>query len=328
MTLVEALPETSILRRHLTFEIQSVFPSSTAPALTSLASGEWPSGHGLLGWFVFLPDLDLHVVSLPFRQRFTGLPLNEIGVSGADVFGWPSLLQGYRRHARLLMPRSIARSVYTSAIAGGVTVDTYKSLDQAVMRLLNRLGGDRQEPSYTYFYYPNIDSAAHSHGPSSPQVRAEVHVLDAALERLHAGLDGRARIVVSSDHGGIDLSPAQKLILDPEEHLATLLRTPPSGEPRAPLFHVVPGAEQEFEAAFRARFGEHFALLTADEVIELGLLGPETPAAVARERIGDYLGISGGRHALIYGTDQAMVQMSGFHGGLDPDEMRIPLVVA
>jgi hypothetical protein len=44
--------------------------------------------------------------------------------------------------------------------------------------------------------------------------------------------------------------------------------------------------------------------------------------------MGDYLGIAGDRHALIYGTDQAMVQMVGFHGGLDPDEVRIPLIVA
>jgi hypothetical protein len=281
-----------------------------------------------MGWFVFLPDLDIHAVSLPFRQRFTGLPLNQIGVSGADVFAWTSLLQGYKRSARLLMPRNIARSIYTAAIAGGVTVDNYKSLDHAVMKLLTRLDGSRESNTYTYFYYASIDTAAHAHGPTAPEVRREVEVLDAALERLHRGLDGRARIVVSSDHGGIDLGPPQKLILDPEEHLATLLRTPPSAEPRAPIFHLVPGAEAEFEEAFRAHFGEQFALLTTGEALELGLYGPLQPAPAVRERMGDYVGISGRRHALIYGTDKSMVQMIGFHGGLDPDEVRIPLVVA
>ncbi len=328
MNLVESLPESSFMRRHLAFEMRSVFPSSTAPALTSLASGQWPAEHGLLGWFVYLPELDLHTISLPFRQRFSGRPLADLDVSGADLFAWPALLSGYEREARLLMPRNIAHSIYTGAIAGGVTVDSYKSLDQAVMRLLTRLDGQRDSKTYTYFYYPHIDTAAHAYGPSAPEVRQAVDLLDAALARLHEGLDGRARIVLSSDHGGIDVAASQKWLLDPDEHLATLLKTPPTCEPRAPIFHVLPGAEEEFADAFRVQYGKHFALLTADEVIQLGLLGPVPPSETCRSRLGDFMALSEGRDVLIYGADTGMTQMIGFHGGLLPDEVRIPLIVA
>jgi hypothetical protein len=328
MNLVEALPEASFLRRNLAFEMQSVFPSSTAPALTSLATGLWPAQHGLLGWFVYLSGLDVHTISLPFRQRFSGRPLTELGIRGSDVFAWPSLLGNYARQARLLMPRKLVRSVYTGAIAGGVTVDGYKSLDQAVNRLLTRLDAAREPASYTYFYYPDIDTAAHAYGPSASEVREQVELLDAALERLKAGLAGRARIVVSSDHGGIDVDMAHKWMLDPAEPLAALLRTPPSGEPRAPIFHVVPGVAEEFAATFRARFGEQFALLTAAEVLELGLLGPGPASEVGRARLGDFMALSEGHDVLIYAVDQGMTQMAGFHGGLAPDEVRIPLIVA
>jgi hypothetical protein len=328
LRLVESLPETSFLRRHLALEMRSVFPSSTAPALTSLATGTWPAEHGLLGWFAYLPELDIHAISLPFRQRFSGRPLTELGIRGSDVFAWPALLTGYVRHARLLMPRNIAHSIYTSAIAGGVPVDSYKGLDQAVMRLLTRLDGHREPKSYTYFYYPSIDTAAHAHGPTAPQVRAEVEVLDAALERLHAGLDGRARIIVSSDHGGIDVGVAEKRLLEPQEHLSALLKTPPTGEPRAPIFHVVPGAQAEFAELFRERFGEQFALLTAAEVFDLGLLGPPPLSEAGRSRLGDFMALSAGYDALIYATDVGMTQMVGFHGGLSPEEVRIPLIVA
>jgi hypothetical protein len=196
------------------------------------------------------------------------------------------------------------------------------------MRLLTRLDGRHDPKSYTYFYYPGIDSAAHAFGPSSAAVREEVEILDAALERLSGALDGSARVVVSSDHGGIDVDPAQKRLLDPAEHLATLLRTPPSCEPRAPVFHVVPGAEAEFAESFRARFGDHFALLTTQEVQDLGLLGPRAASAVGRARLGDFMALSAGHDVLIYAADQGMTQMIGFHGGLTPDEIRIPLVVA
>ena len=46
MDLVERLAEDSFLRSHLVMELQAVFPSTTAAALTSLANGLWPSRHG------------------------------------------------------------------------------------------------------------------------------------------------------------------------------------------------------------------------------------------------------------------------------------------
>jgi hypothetical protein len=118
------------------------------------------------------------------------------------------------------------------------------------------------------------------------------------------------------------------VLLNPQDRVASLLKTPPSGEPRAPIFHVKDGASGEFVAAFRARFGERFALLSADEVLALRLLGPRPPSAVTHARMGDFMAIAGGREALIYAVDQGMIEMAGFHGGLDPDEVRIPLVIA
>src|SRR4029078_6899367 len=112
---------------------------------------------------------------------------------------------------------------------------------------------------------------------------------------------------------------AYKRMLDPEEHLATLLRTPPSGEPRAPIFHVVPGTAEEFAATFRARFGEQFALLTAAEVLALGFRGRGPASEVGSSRLGDFMALSEGHDVLIYAIDQGMTQMVGFHGGLAPD---------
>jgi hypothetical protein len=40
----------------------------------------------LLGWFAYLPELDIHAISLPFRQRFSGRPLTELGIRGSDIF--------------------------------------------------------------------------------------------------------------------------------------------------------------------------------------------------------------------------------------------------
>lgn len=327
LELVEALPETSFLRGHLAMEMQAVFPSSTAPALTSLATGDWPSQHGLLGWFVYLPGRNLHTISLPFRERFSARPLETLGVSGSELFNWQALLPSYRAQTQMLMPTAIVDSAYTASLSEGAARDSYDTLDAAVDLLIRRFSQSRPA-SYTYFYYAKVDSTAHDHGPTSPRTRAAVEVLDSALARLFEGLEGRAHIVVSSDHGGIDIDAAHKLILDQDDRPAAMLKTPPSGEPRAPLFHVRAGEQADFAEAFRAQFGEQFALLSADEVFELELLGPGKPSSTTRSRLGDFLAISAGGEALVYARDKGYQSMIGFHGGLDPREMRIPLIVA
>lgn len=327
MELVDSLPETSFLRSHLVMEMDAVFPSSTAPALTSLATGVWPGQHGLPGWFVYLPDLDLQVVSLPFRDRFSTRSAESAGLEPARLFDWQPLLPAYDRKTWMLMPGAISRSAYTRSISGGARIEGFNTLDDAVSQLVRRFAGE-PEPSYTYFYYSKVDSTAHDHGPLAAATHAAALRLDEALALLHSHLKGAARIVVSSDHGGIEVDAARKIVIRPEDRAMAMLRTPPSGEPRAPIFHVRPGGGHDFADAFRAGFGQHFALLSLDEVAELGLLGPGGLSAAARARFGDYLALSAGGEALIYGPDKGYLEMAGFHGGLDPREMRIPLIVA
>src|SRR5581483_11233610 len=80
MDLVETRDAVSVLRRGLAMELRSVFPSSTAPALTSLATGLWPGEHAVTTWQVYLPDLQRHVTSLPYVERFSEKPADEVGV--------------------------------------------------------------------------------------------------------------------------------------------------------------------------------------------------------------------------------------------------------
>ena len=87
MNLVERLPPNAFLRRHLAFEIGAVFPSSTAPALTSLATGLWPAAHAVPSWFTYLPSAGLSGVVLPFTERRSGRDLQRhYGVDPGHVF--------------------------------------------------------------------------------------------------------------------------------------------------------------------------------------------------------------------------------------------------
>ena len=70
MHLVDRLHADDPLRAALAMELRTVFPSSTAPALTSIATGLWPAEHAVPGWWTHIPDAGLTATILPFAERF------------------------------------------------------------------------------------------------------------------------------------------------------------------------------------------------------------------------------------------------------------------
>ena len=71
MHLVDQESPASIFRTHLKATLHAVFPTSTAPSLTSIATGEWPAVHAIPGWFTYLPEPDITATILPFVERFS-----------------------------------------------------------------------------------------------------------------------------------------------------------------------------------------------------------------------------------------------------------------
>lgn len=328
---VEALPETSFLRRHVAMGLRSVFPSATASALTSLATGLWPNRHAVPGWWTYLPEYDLTATTLPFVERWTGDPLAHRGVPGSALFPAATLLPCYRREAASFLPAPIADTAYSRYVRGGTATVPYETLAAGIDALVERVRS-ATAPTYSYLYLSSVDALSHAFGPRSTEVREHLAVVvDPQLARLAQGLDGRARMALSADHGLVEVPPERKHLLRADDPLAALLRAPPTGEPRSPLLHVKPGEADRVRGLFEERFGQAFALLSIDEVADLELFGPGPFTDRARERVGDFVAFSGGPDVLLYrpgaeptGTEKLV----GYHGGLLPAEVRIPLVVA
>lgn len=75
MQLLTETMKDGFLREHLSGELQAVFPSTTAAALTAFATGAYPAAHGVPGWWSYIEEHDLTAVSLPFVERFSHKPL-------------------------------------------------------------------------------------------------------------------------------------------------------------------------------------------------------------------------------------------------------------
>src|SRR3954468_14051865 len=74
-------------RRSLT----SVFPSTTASAITTSYTGRTPLEHGLTGWYAYFGEAGCVSACLPFRSRGDMTSLSSRGVNAEQLFTVPSL---------------------------------------------------------------------------------------------------------------------------------------------------------------------------------------------------------------------------------------------
>lgn len=329
MNILDRLPEESFLRRHFRRELRATFPSTTAAALTSIATGAWPNRHAVTGWWVHLPEFGFTATILPFMERFSHEPMTARGLSATEVFPVPSLYPSLGHEPLVLQPKAYIGSVYSVYWRGGTPGQGLGSIDQGIDVAIRRVGS-AERPSFTYLYLPDVDTLSHYRGYDHRDTIALTNYVDSELSRLADGIGGKARLVVSADHGQTNVPHEDRLVLRDGDPLLELLYAPPSGVAPVPLFHVRDGRVADFRSMFRDRFAERYWLISIAEAEELELFGPAPMSPVARGRFGDYIGIPHRPATLKHYLQGTLPEMDylGVHGALFPDEMRVPLVVA
>ncbi|MCH7800900.1 MAG: alkaline phosphatase family protein [Chloroflexi bacterium] len=329
MNLVESMSRSSFLRSHLTQELQAVYPSTTSVALTSLATCQWPATHAVTGWWTHIEEIGSSAVVLQFASRSDSSDLGKLGVDLESVFPVPSAMAQFGRDTLIIVAANIADSPYSRYFGGGQKTYGYGSLEQGVTKTIQRVH-DASEPTFTYLYISQVDSLAHLHGITRPEVKHALNEVDNEMARLAAGVGGKARVIMTADHGLLDAPPGARHTLRLNRQLNPLLRYPPSGDARIMYLHTRDWAAERVRRLFERRFGDRFILITVDEAESLKLFGPGPLSPKTRERMGDLIAISSGDDMIEYNAARGVgksVQLNSHHSGLTPEEMEIPLVI-
>ena len=93
--------------------------------------------------------------------------------------------------------------------------------------MLKRLG-ESSGPSFTHLYIPHVDAASHEYGIGHDMTKQAIAAVDGLLSQIAARLPPNAAIVVSSDHGLLDMDAAAHEI-EPDDDLVGYLEHEPSG---------------------------------------------------------------------------------------------------
>src|SRR6476660_6625902 len=102
----------SELARRRRGALTSVFPSTTASAITTSYTGRTPLEHGLTGWFTYFGAAGCVSAALPFRSRGDMALLSTRGVTAETIFDAPPLFLELTVRSIVVTYRDIVDSAY------------------------------------------------------------------------------------------------------------------------------------------------------------------------------------------------------------------------
>jgi len=181
-------------------------------------------------------------------------------------------------------------------------------------------------PGLVYLYWGDVDKTGHQFGWQSREWSDALTHTDRELGRLARSLPRDTMLLVTADHGMVDVDPARLVDVASTSTLRRGVELV-AGEPRATHVHVAEGQVEAVAQRWRARLGADTVVATRTEAIEAGWFGPV--AAHVEPVIGDLVVAATGRAGVVDSRTQTphSIALRGMHGSLTPGEMLVPLVV-
>lgn len=316
------------LAEHRREPLTCGFPSTTAASLGSIGTGMPPGEHGLPGYTVHLPGHARALNVLRWELYGHGPTVGLLDLVPPEALQ-PEPTAFERAHragvaVSLIGTGRLAHSGLTRAVFRGGRWVAAHGLADVVMEAARAVAAPG--PQLVYAYHPELDGVGHVRGVASDAWHLHLSLVDKAVEALAERLPSDCRLVVTGDHGMVDLAEEGKVDLDDEPALREGVRLL-AGEPRARHVHVAPGATADVLATWRDRLGHAMWVVEREEAIEQGWFGPLTLDRV-RPRIGDVVAAAYGPVGIVQRTvDGPLARLVGHHGSLTAAEQVVPFVV-
>jgi hypothetical protein len=291
--------------------ITTVAPSTTATALTSIATGTPPGEHGIVGYRVAV-----HGEVLNILRWSTAAGDAQNSIPPAKV---QSIVPFLGERPPVVTRAEFRESGFTAAHLEPARFHGYRTMATMVTEIERLVR--RSEP-FVYAYYEGLDKVAHEYGLGE-HYDNELAWVDHLVDRVVAGLPPHAALVVIADHGQVEVG--ENVVELAGDVLANCSMQ--SGEGRFRWLHARPGRARALVEAAREHHSDNAWVVTRDDVVDGGWLGPVVREP-ARLRLGDVALVARGDVAFHDPHDTGPYKLVGRHGSTTPAEMLVPLLVA
>jgi hypothetical protein len=289
--------------------VTTVAPTTTATALSSIATGLAPSEHGLIGYRMLLGGEVVNVLqwSAAGQDRRRSQPPR-------DVQRFPAFLG---ESVPVVSPFELCFTAFSEGHLRGARPVGFRAASSMAIAVRDELlAGER----FVYAYYGGVDKIAHERGFGDyydAELRAADRLVGDVLDVLPPG----AALLVTADHGQVQVGGN---IITPSPELLSLVSIQ-SGEGRFRWMHARRGASDELFAAAVEEFAETGWVMRRDQIIEEGWFGPSMSPPIAN-RLGDVALVA--RDAVSYHDplDGGPFELICRHGSMTSAEVYVPLV--
>ncbi|HTJ34913.1 MAG TPA: alkaline phosphatase family protein [Dactylosporangium sp.] len=295
--------------------ITAGFPSTTPVSLVTLGTGTAPGRHGIVGFTLHRPGTDQVVNHLYWTDE-------------PDPAEWQPVPTAFTRaYEAGLSPTVVTNPAFTDS---GLTRSAYRGArlgaGAAADAVADEMIGALSESRLVYGYLPDVDRAGHDFGIGTPEWHTAAADADRLITRLTDALPPDSALIVTADHGQLDIPPDRRIDLDLDPRLTAGV-TVVAGEPRVRYLHTQPGAEQDVLSAWREVLSDGAEVLLREDAVARGWFGTVPESHLTR--IGDVVVACRERWVILASAHEParLSQMIAFHGSATAAEMEIPLLL-
>ena len=311
----------SFLARNLRASMTSVFPATTAAAMTAVYTGVPAQQHGLTGWFVYFRELGM--VTAPLLARARGAKASIARADYSQLIPERSFFTKIKTKGAFVCPREYIVSPYNARVSEGAALFPYTGTSlQGMLRATVRAN---RRHAYVNAYWQWHDDNCHAYGVAHKKTITHFRELDRAIERFAKRLKGTT-LIITADHGLVDVQHV--LFLNRHPRLQEMLALPLAGDYRTAYCYVRGGREKEFERYVRTKFASYCVLHRSEELVKRGFFGNGRPRRQLREHVGDYTLLCKegcGVYDQVLGEQRHL--FPGHHSGMTREEMVVPLIL-
>ncbi|MBN2621376.1 alkaline phosphatase family protein [candidate division WOR-3 bacterium] len=317
----------TIFAEHQKDTITSVFPATTATAVTTFATGVAPQQHGVTGWFMYLKELGVVSTILPFAPRFGGVSFGQLGINPRKILNQTTVFERIKAHSYHVAPKDISDSDYTRTMSAGSQSVPYANL-QGLFSSIEETIRSNDEQKYIYAYWPLLDTLCHKNGTGSPEAQKHLKELNTHVQAFLERIKGTGSLVIiTADHGLMNTDSNHTIKVQQHHDLMRMLTLPVCGEPRVGYCYVHPSCVEEFESYVVENLDEMCNVKRGEDLINEDYFGRFEPHPMLFERIGDYVMIMKGKYVIRdFVIGEHTYYFAGNHGGMSPEEMLVPLI--
>jgi Type I phosphodiesterase / nucleotide pyrophosphatase len=309
--LVDHREHAPVLSSLVASTLTTVAPSTTATALSSIATGLTPGEHGLIGYRMYVKGEVINVLRwvVDGSDRRRALPPREVqpftAFLGVDV--------------PVISPAELEHTAFTEAHLYGSHPAGYRASSAIAVEVGHQLrAGER----FVYAYYGGVDKTAHERG-FGEFYEAELRAADRIVADILDVLTPGATLLVTADHGQVQVGSN---IIDPDPALLAMVRQQ-SGEGRFRWWHAARGSAGALLAAAGDRYGDVAWVVPRERVLDEGWFGSAVSRPVIA-RLGDVALVARAPVSFFDPDDAGPFELICRHGSLTGAEMRVPLLAS